>query len=666
MPHSAPSNATPAETLFRQGVESHRAGRLDEAERLYRQVLALDPGHAMALAHIGLIAQAAGNADAAEALLKRACELQPKLAEAHFHLGNLLRARRRLAEAERCYRTALDCVPGYLEAHNNLGYVLIELGRAEDAAACFRRALAIDPAYEGALTNLGNLLREQGKPGDALAHLRAAAALKPDSGPAQNNLGNAYKDLGQLDDAIATYRRAIELAPNSAEMHSNLGIVLQKLGDAAGAIASFRQALALRPHSANAYRNLLSALLFDPQTSPAELFAEHQRFGAAFLRPRGEAGWSNSPDPERRLRIGFVSSDFHDHPVARNLMPILEHLDRSAFEIFLYSANPTGDGITAQIQGMADCWRQIASDRDEAAAARIRADGIDILFLLAGRFDRNRPLIATYRPAPIQVSLFDAATSGLESIDYLLSDRTMTPRQTAAQFAERVFCLPHFYVHPPLVAAPPVEALPYRQNGYVTFGSCNKPSKLNDTVLRTWAELLRRVPDSRLLLKYRNQFVSPAVQARVTTAMAAAGVDPARVQMSGETESFARHLRSYNAIDIALDPFPFTGSTTTFEALWMGVPVVTWAGATFMSRWTAAMLHALALDDFVAHSRDEYISLAARLAGDPSAPKTLRSGLRTRVANSPLCDGPGRGRQIGRFLRAVWRRWCGSAHGTQD
>lgn len=664
MSHSAPSSATAVETLFQQGLEAHRAGRLDEAERLYRQILAIDPGHAPALIHIGLIAQAAGHLDAAEALLKRAIDLQPRLAEAHFHLGNLNHGRRRLPEAERSYRAAIDCAPGYLEAHNNLGYALVQIGRAEDAAACFRRALTIDPNYEGALTNLGNLLREQGKPDEALVHLRAAAALKPGSAAAHNNLGNAYKDLGQLDEAIASCRRAVELAPNSAELHSNLGIVLQKLGDASGAITSFRQALALRPNWPNAYRNLVSALLFDPRTSPEELFAEHRRFGAAFSRARSDLGWSVSRDPERRLRIGFVSADFHDHPVARNLMPVLHHLDRSAFEIFLYSANPAGDGITAQIQGMADTWRQIAGETDDAAAARIRADGIDILILLAGRFDRNRPLIATYRPAPVQVSFHDPATSGLDSIDYLLSDRSLTPRRTAEQFVERVFCLPHFYVHLPLVSAPPVEMLPFRRNGHVTFGSCNKPSKLNDTVLRTWADVLRRVPGSRLILKYRSQFASPAVQERVTAAMRATGVDPARVHMPGESESFARHLQSYNAIDIALDPFPFNGSTTSFEALWMGVPLVTLAGEVMAARWTASMLHALDLDEFVAHSREEYVDLAARIAGDPSTLERLRSTLRARVESSPLCDEAGRARQIDRFLRAVWRRWCRTAQGA--
>jgi protein O-GlcNAc transferase len=644
--------------LLRRGIESHRAGNLEEAERHYRAVLSIDGDHGLGLVHLALVAQDGRNFNTAEGLLKRATELHPKLAEAHFHLGNLYFVQRRLADAEAYYRAAIKLSPTYIEAYNNLGYSLGQLGRVEDAARCFRDALAIDPSHVGVLINYGNLLREQGMPEEALPYLATAAAVLPTSASGQNNLGNAYKDLGQLDEAIATYRRALLLAPKSAEVHSNLGIVLQKIGDIQSATASFRRALDLRPTSSNAYRNLLSALLFDPDATPAVIFAEHQRFGKTFAQPPYKPAFTNSPDPDRPLRLGFVSFDFHDHPVARNLMPLLGNFDRSAFKIFLYTANAVEDAVTTEIRNMADGWHTIVNDSDEAAADRIQSDAIDVLFLLAGRFDRNRPLIATYRPAPIQVSFHDPATSGLDTIDYLVSDSYLTPRRRDEQFTERVLCLPHFYVHPPLVSAPPVEKSPFRENGYITFGSCNKPSKLNDTVLRIWADLLNRVPNSRLLLKYRNQFTSPAVQARVSRIFAAAGVDPGRIRMFGELESFSRHLRTYNAIDIALDSFPFSGSTTTFEALWMGVPVVTIAGRGMAARWTASMLHALKMDELVSATPAGYVELASGLAADRPKLEQIRASLRQRVETSPLCDGVGRAREFGRLTRVIWRRWC--------
>ena len=653
------------EALLREGIEAHRAGQVEAAERLYREALAVAPEHAPALALLAVVAQDLRQFDAAERLLTRAIALQPDLADAHFFLGNLYRGQRRLEEAARCYQTTVDLAPTYVEAYNNLGYTLARIGRSGDADASFRAALAISPDHAGALTNLGNLLREQNRPEAALPLLSRVTELEPGSAAAQNNLGNTYKDLGRLDEAIEHYRRAIALAPNAAEVHSNLGILLQKLGDPTGAIASFQRAVALRPNSPNTFRNLLSALLFDPTAKPDDVFAAHQRFGRTFARSPREMPWANIRDPQRRLRLGFVSSDFHDHPVARNLMPILDNLERSQFEAHLYSVGPVVDGVTEQFRALADGWRELTNDSDETAADRIRSDGIDILVLLAGRFDRNRPLIATYRAAPVQVSLFDAATSGLESIDYLISDRYMTPRHTGERFVERVLHLPHLYVHPPLVSAPSVGEPPFRRNGYVTFGSCNKPSKLNDVVVDTFAGVLRRVPGSRLLLKYRNQFTSPAVRDRIEAAFSASGVDPTRVLMYGETESFASHLRSYHSMDIALDSFPFNGSTTTFEALWMGVPVVSLASTTLMSRWTGSMLHALALDEFVASSRDEYVDIAASLATRPDDLESLRRSLRHRVASSPLCDGAARAGQIGRLLRAVWRRWCRQAHPSE-
>jgi predicted O-linked N-acetylglucosamine transferase (SPINDLY family) len=256
------------------------------------------------------------------------------------------------------------------------------------------------------------------------------------------------------------------------------------------------------------------------------------------------------------------------------------------------------------------------------------------------------------------VSFHDPGTSGLTAFDYLIADPVLVPRRPAEWFSERVVRLPWFYVHPPLDDAPPLVAPPCRANGIVTFGSFSNPAKVNDEVLRLWTRILREVPGSRLVLKFRDWFQAPGLRARLRSHCIAQGVDPSRLELGGENETTANHLVRYNRIDVALDPFPFAGATTTFEALWMGVPVVTLCGAYMAGRWGASMLHAAGLGELIAHTPDEYAVVAQRLASAPERLAELRSTLRQRVARSPLCDGKGRARQVERLYRAMWRRWC--------
>jgi len=287
-------------------------------------------------------------------------------------------------------------------------------------------------------------------------------------------------------------------------------------------------------------------------------------------------------------------------------------------------------------------------------AALVRADEVDVLVVLAGRFDRNRPLVAAYRPAPVRVSFHDPGTSGLSAVEYLIADRTLVPRRREERFSERVVCLPSFYIHAPL-EGPQVGPLPAAERGYVTFGSFNNPAKVNDEVLALWGEVLRAVPGSRLKLKFKNWFGNQGLRERMLRGL---GSESDRVEFMAAEAARGEHLALYNDVDIALDPFPFTGSTTTFEALWMGVPVVTLAGAAMAGRWSASILQALKLPELVAGSRAEYVGIAAGLAGDLSRLAGLRAGLRDRVAGSPLCDGRSRARQVERIYRALWRRWC--------
>jgi predicted O-linked N-acetylglucosamine transferase (SPINDLY family) len=315
------------------------------------------------------------------------------------------------------------------------------------------------------------------------------------------------------------------------------------------------------------------------------------------------------------------------------------------------------DAMTARFQTAVDAWCPIAGLSDEDVAAKIRADRIDIVVVLAAHFDRNRPLVCAYRPAPIQISFHDLLTTGLEAVDYFIADRTVFPKGAVERFTERVIRLPSIYVHAPL-AEVPVPPPPAAAAGLVTFGSFNNPAKINDQVLALWAKVLAAAPGSRLLLKFRNWFLVPSLQARIGAALRGFGVDPSRIQFDGAPDQTAGHLARYGRIDIALDTFPFSGSTTTFEALWMGVPVITLTGATVASRWSASILHTLKLEEFVADTPERYVGAAAALAGDSARLAGLRSTLRERICRSPLVDGGLRARQIERVYRAVWRRWC--------
>jgi predicted O-linked N-acetylglucosamine transferase (SPINDLY family) len=616
------------ETIFRQAVAHHQAGRLAEAADAYRRVLDLRPDHAATHFNLGQILFGQGKADEAAAAFARAVALKPDDAEAHLGLGAALKI----------------------------------LGRLDAAADALERTVALKPDLAPAHNNLGNVLQAQGRLEEAVDAYQRARALKPDYPEASYNLGNALAALERLDAARDAYTRALALNPNLAKAHCNLGTLLQSQGRIDESLAHYRRALELEPDFVACHQNLLTGILYHPGLDDAARLAEHLRFARdhapAGVRPRPHP---NVPDPDRRLRLGYLSADLRDHPVACNLIPLIEARDRSRFELFLYADLRRLDDASRRFRELADGWRVVAGLSDAEVADRIRADGIDILVCLAGRFEGNRPLVAAHTPAPVQVSFFDPATSGLAAMDYLIADPVMVPRRSKESFVERVVRLPSYHLAQPIDAAPPVAPPPMLASGVPTFGCFNNPAKITDRVLDLWGELMGEVPGSRLLLKFRRLYASAALRERVHAALGARGVGPERVVLRAETQSLADHLALYSRIDVALDPFPFSGSTTTFESLWMGAPVVTLAGEFMVGRWSASMLSATGLSELVAASPAEYIAICCRLAAAPRKLAELRAGLRARVATSPLCDAKSHARHIERLYRAFWRRWCRSA-----
>ena len=641
-----------------QAVALHRAGRLDEAERLYREAVAADPRNGDALQFLGLIALARGDLAGAEAQIRAAIAVNPAAAVYHFNLGPVRKALGDLPGAVTSYRRAIELAPGLVEAQMNLGNALRESGDAAAAIAPLREAVRLRPAAAEAHLNLGGALQDDGRLDEAVASYQSALALNPALAEAHYNLGVAQFRRDELDIALACLRRAVELRPDHAGAWNNLAVVLEAYGDFDGARAALQRGATLDPAGfLDSWRNLLSLTLYDPRPDAAALWAAHAEFGRVMAARVGEKlpAWEGARDPERRLRIGYVSSDFCEHPVARNLEPVLAGRDRARFEVTAYADVAREDAMTARLRGLVDAWRDVRGLSDAALARQIRADGIDILVLLAGRFDKNRPQAACWRAAPVQVSFHDPATSGLAEMDYLIADPVLAPRNGPERFAERVARLPSFYIHAPLDDAPDPGPPPGAARGYVTFGSFNNPAKLNDAVLAIWGEVLRAVPGARLALKFKNWFGNEGLRRRMLDRL---GVDPGRVQFLARDADRMAHLASYREIDIALDPFPFTGSTTSFEALWMGVPVVTLAGERMVGRWTASMVTRLGLEALIAATAVDYVTLARTLAGDMTRLTTLRRDLRGRVARSPLCAASAKARQLERLYRAFWRRFC--------
>jgi len=463
-----------------------------------------------------------------------------------------------------------------------------------------------------------------------------------------------------LDKAAGSFRQALSIDPNCVSAHNNLGRTLREMGKMDEAIASFHKVLAINPDLTGAGKNILFALLNVPGITAEDLFAEHIYFAENHTQDivRPAEGFPIDPDPDRRLRIGYLSSNLGDHPVGRNVLPLISSHDRKTFEIFCYADGRNPDAMTERFQACVDHWRPIVGKTDADVAAMVRTDEIDILVCLAGRFDDNRPLVCAYRAAPVQVSYHDGATSGLEEMDYWLTDGYLHPSGTKELFTEELYRMPVFYQYQPIEDAPPVKPSPAAQAGIVTFGSLNNPAKINDEVIGLWAEVLKSVPDSRLLLKYKNWYAQETLQESLIERFAASGAGQDRVLFEASPDTLTEHLGRYGMIDIALDPFPFNGSTTTFQALWMGVPVVSLAGETFISRAAGSIILHVGLDDLAVETPEAYVKCVRDLAGDQARLKTLRGSLRDRVATSPLCDAPAYARSVEDAYRDLWRKWC--------
>ncbi len=683
--------------LLAAAVEHHQAGRLRPAEQLYRQILQADPRHADATHLLGVLAGQTGNHAAAVQWITAAIEINPLQAVFHVNLGQFYRDLQKQPEAIACFRRALQLTPDDFLAHNHLGRALMDNDQCDEAVAAFRLSVELNPRFAESQYHLGVLLHWQGRFAEAVVHLQQAVELAPNNLAAHNRLGNALADAGRMDEAVECHRRVVQMQPNLAagyselgnvlinrgnlaegeaccrraielqpdlfEAHNNLGTSLSRQGRCDEAVACYRQTLALRPDVSVVHHHLLATLHYLPGLTPQELARAHREFDQRHAAPL-QTTWRPHacvPDAERPLRLGFVSPDFCRHPVGYFLVRALENLDRGQCEVVCYSNRTRRDPLAARFHAAASLWRDVVGWSDDQTARHIRDDRIDILFDLSGHTHGNRLLTFARRPAPIQITWigYEGAT-GLSAIDYLLADRHVAPIGAEQPDCEKVLRLPDGYVcYDPPADAPDVGPLPAAKKGYVAFASFNNPAKINREVAAVWARILRRTPASRLSLKYAG-LADEAVRRRFLDLFAAEGVDPQRLELTPPC-SYDEYLAGYNQVDIALDPFPFSGGATTCEALWMGVPVLTCPGPTFASRHGLSYLSNVGLTETIATGVDDYIERAVSLAGDLPRLAAIRAGLRDRMAASPLCDGKRFAENLMSLLRSVWRQWAQSA-----
>ncbi|OGA66705.1 MAG: hypothetical protein A3F77_03845, partial [Betaproteobacteria bacterium RIFCSPLOWO2_12_FULL_67_28] len=612
-----------ASGTLQAALAHHQAGDLSQAESLYQQVLLTEPRHPVALHYSGILAHQRGNHALAVDLIGRSLAIRADDAEAHFNLGTIFQQQGDLRAAVRCYRNALRINPDAAEAHINLGNTLKDLGEADQALACYRRAVSIRPEDAAAHFNFGNLCWDQGNPGEAAAHYRSALRIRPEFAEAHNNLGNALKDLGDTGEALACYRKALAIRPDYAEAHFNLGNVLRDKGDVSGASACYRIALSIRPDYADAYSNVLFLHAYHGSLDPQDYLALARGWERACVPERErqaarERVFQPRPLRGRRLRLGYVSGDFRTHAVSYFVEQLFAHHDRTRIELFAYSTCAERDAVTGRLQALVEHWVPSAGAPDAALRDRIEADGIDVLVDLSGHTGHNRLGVFARRAAPVQAHYLGYfASTGLTEMDYWIGDETLTPPETDAHYSERIWRLPRVWVAYEGKADAPAPARRPAADGAIWVGGFNHLGKLTPATLALWARVLGALPQARLLLKTK-ALAEPANCRRILDAITALGISSDRIELRDIrlTPDWSSHMACYDNLDIALDPVGYTGGTTTCDALWMGVPVVTLMGDRMASRMTASMFRALGHEEWIARSEGEYIQKVLDLARD--------------------------------------------------
>jgi protein O-GlcNAc transferase len=598
-----------------------------------------------------------GRLDAAARLCAQARSASPRGFDAFWISGVVALKQDDFAHAAEWLACAHRITPTHAGCSLRLGFALVRLGRNAEAEAVLRASLRSAPKDAEAWDTLGYVLRVLGKMGESIDAHRRSVELQPSRSHSWHNLGNALLFVGRPGEALAAQERAAAADPSSAAAHHGRALALQSCHRIPEAVKAYGEALRICPGHLEARSFRLLALNYLDGIGRGELFAEHAAYGAAVGHARPRA-FPNSPEPSRRIRLAFLSPDLRTHSVAFFLEPLLAHLDRTRFEICLYHDHFVEDNVTERLRLGAAVWRNFVGRSDAAVEAAIREDKPDILVDLAGHTGMNRLALFARRLAPVQIGYLGYPnTSGIDAMDYRFVDPVTDPAGDSEPLhTERlVRFAPVAWSYSPPPQCP--EPGPGGEGDTVTFGSFNNFAKVRDETLFAWSKLLGAVRHSRLRIKNMG-LDDPSVTLQIRERLIRAGLDPARVDLVGRDTAISDHLAQYRDIDVALDTYPYNGTTTTCEALWMGVPVVTLAGDRHASRVGASLLSAVGHPEWIARSWDDYVGIAASLAAGRGLRRDGAPALRAAMLRSPLMDHAGQAERFGRALLECWETWC--------
>ena len=647
------SNKSSPGDILKQALSYQNSGDLVSAENLYRKLLYLTD-NADAANLLGCLLMGREEFQEAETLIKKAIKLKPSIYFFHYHLGLLYCKQYLWNKAIEAFEMALSLNPDHLESMNNLGVAFTKIGNIESAIKILKKALVINPNHGESCNNIATSYMMIGDIDNAHHYYTQAIKNVPKKPEFHKNIAAVYRKRNQLDQAELHLSLALKYAPGYIQALNDYGVILKDQGKNNQAYKIFCKLIDLDRKFLEAQSNRLFLLHYLPEKTPEFIFQEHFRWGKNVTNDRLCPKRIHNPQ-KKRIHVGYISPDFRDHSVSHFMKPILQNHHSDEFKIFCYANVFKPDQVTVGLKSFKNIyWRDIFGIPDEYVNTEIENDGIDILVDLAGHSANNRLMVFVHKPAPIQVTYLGYPnTTGLSTIDYRITDSISDPEGQNHLYTETLI-----YLEPCFLCYSPPENVDITNDSVsdtkIIFGSFNIIGKLNNDVIKVWSTILKKVPDSQILLKSAG-FTCKDTQSFWREKFLKYGIKDHQLQFLGYITEAKKHLITYQSIDIALDTFPYNGTTTTFEALWMGTPVVTLAGNSHVSRVGHTILTTLGLKDFIARTEREYVDKVIQLASNRSLLKNLKKQLRHLLINSVLTDGKKFTRQLEQNYKTMMR-----------